>query len=224
MTRRNRRNLLRDDHGIAAVEFALIFPVALTLMFGMAAVSERIQATHKIERAANTIADLAAAKTTGGDGVGEAAITDSDLSDLFRAAEFLISPLPTNNLKIDVYHIIVMGTSSRTAKYTANVTWKASQNGLGLLSCSPLSAGPEGAPDKIAGEYLANDTGSQRYLIVAHVSYDYSSPFGPGLFNWGQSSTTRIFRSAYAQPRNLFGLGAIQNKASTAKICTFAME
>lgn len=36
----------RDDRGMAAVEFALIFPVMLSLMFGMASVTEQLQVTR----------------------------------------------------------------------------------------------------------------------------------------------------------------------------------
>jgi Flp pilus assembly protein TadG len=222
---------LRDDRGIAAVEFALIFPLMLSFMFGMAAVTEQVQAVHKVELVANTLADLAASKTTGGDGLGQAAITDADLSDIFKAAEFLISPLPKDKLKLDIYQIAISGTTSRTSPYQANVVWWANQNGAALLACADnLKAGTDGNPDEISGLLLAipqNSTvaaGRRRYLILTHVSYDYTPPFGLGQFRWSSPSTTRIFRAAYAQVRNLWGLGLIQDKASSATTCNYAVN
>jgi Flp pilus assembly protein TadG len=223
---RRARERLRDDRGVAAVEFALIFPVMLTLMFGMASLTEQMVATQKIESVAHTLADLAAAKTGGGDEIGQPAITDSDVKDLFKAAELLISPLPASKLKIDIYQVGIFGTTSRTTMYRALVMWKANQNGTNLLSCGvSLTAGDDGDTNKISGDYLANEAGKQRGLILAHVKYDYSSPFGLGPFNWGRSSTISIFRAGYASPRNLFGgNGFIQDKASNVETCNYALE
>ena len=215
----------RDDRGMAAVEFALIFPVMLSLMFGMASVTEQLQAVHKIELVANTLADLAAAKTTGGDGLGQAAITDDDLSDIFKAAEFLISPLPKDKLKIDIYQIMISGTMSRKNRYQANAIWRASQNGAALLACGAnLKAGTDGNANEISGSLFGTDLGRERFLIVAHVSYDYTPPFGLGQFGWNSPTTTKIFRAGYAQVRNLWSLGLIQNKASGATTCQFSVQ
>jgi hypothetical protein len=195
------------------------------LMFGMASVTEQLQAVHKIELAANTLADLAASKTTGGDGLGQAAITDADLTDIFKAAEFLIDPLPKDKLKIDIYQVGITGTMSRTNPYQANAIWRAGQNGAALLSCGAnLKAGTDGNANEISGSFLGNDPDKDRYFIVAHVSYDYTPPFGLGQFRWNSPTTTKIFRAGYAQVRNLWGLGLIQNKASGAEICSFGVN
>lgn len=222
---------LRNDRGTAAVEFALIFPVMLTLMFSMATVTERMLAIRKVENVANTLADLAAAKTKGGDVPGQAAITDADVTELFKAAEFLISPMPVANLHIDVYEV----GSQKTFTYTnygdsiaitpgprkAKVAWKASQQGLNYLQCNvELGFGADGAANTLPSE-LANDFSEwNKYVIVVHVSYDYTSMYGTGLFNWTKKSTSAIFRTAYARPRNVFSPAHIQDKASNATSCS----
>lgn len=221
---------LKDERGIAAVEFALILPFLLTLMFGMAALTERMQETHRIELVADTIADLAAQKSSGGDAIGQAAITDADVAELFKAAEFLISPLPAANLHIDIYELRLSLTSKVVSNggivmlsysYAPYVVWRANQNGLNYLQCSTLlSAGSDG-PNSLASEYVNMatwDLSKARYIIVTHVRYDYTSPFGYGLFSWGTSATSTSFRAGHAQNRNTYSPAHIQNKTTGAAV------
>ncbi len=222
---------LGDDRGTAAVEFALVFPFMLTLMFGMATLTERMLATRKVELAANALADLAAAKTRGGDIPGQAAITDADVTELFNAAAFLLSPLPVANLHIDVYEVASQQTYTTTRSGDMYITtpgprvvrlaWKASQNGLNYLQCDvDLSFGADGAANTLPTEFKSEFSSYNTYMLVAHVSYDYTSSYGIGPFNWAKGSTSTIFRTGYARPRNVFNPAHIQDKASNATSCT----
>jgi Flp pilus assembly protein TadG len=223
--------ILGDDRGVAAVEFAMILPVMLTIMFGMAAVTESTLVVHKVERVANSVANIVAAKVTGGTNSGQGGLTDVDVTDAFKAAEFLLSPLPAANLHIDIYEIQLSCTgmtgsgSSGNASflYQAKVVWKAAQNGLNNLQCGvALAAGYDG-PNALPGEYLTTPGGSSeaawqgekdRYIIVTHVRYDYTPPFGIGPFKWVSPQSSQIFRAGHSQNRSVFVPEHIQNKTT----------
>ncbi|GLI93748.1 hypothetical protein [Methylocystis echinoides] len=224
--------ILGDDRGIAAVEFALILPIMLLLMFGMSAVVETVLTVHKIERAANSVANVVASKVTGGATSGQGGLTDLDVSEAFKAAEFLLSPLPAADLHMDIYEIQLAytgktgsgATANANYNYQAKVVWKASQNGLNQLQCGvPLTAGSDG-PNTLPGEYLRTVGGTSeaawqgqkdRYIIVTHVRYDYTSSFGSGPF-LTRPRSWQFFRAGHSQNRSVAIPEHIQNKTSGA--------
>jgi Flp pilus assembly protein TadG len=228
-------SLLSDNRGMAAVEFALVLPVMLTIMFGMATLTEQLLAVHKIELAANSVADIVSTIDKGSSNFGQGAITSSDIDDAFKAARFLTSPLPVANLHVDIYEIELSyanmsgSGATRAANYQAKVVWKASDNGTQELSCgSQLSAGDDG-PNSLPAVYLqtpSNTAGGVeankgRYIIVTHVQYEWTSPFGIGLFNWARTRSSTIFRAGHAQNRNMFIPEHILNQSGgRATTCT----
>ena len=57
--------LTRDDRGVAAVEFALILPLMLTLYLGCAELSQGLIATRKSTNVAIALSDLVAEQAAG---------------------------------------------------------------------------------------------------------------------------------------------------------------
>ncbi len=56
----NRKNINGNERGVAAVEFALLAPVLLAILFGSVEVSQAVTIDRKVTQAASTIADLVA--------------------------------------------------------------------------------------------------------------------------------------------------------------------
>jgi len=142
-----RRMFRRDERGMTAVEFALIFPIMLALYWGAVDISQVLTADRKVTSMANTTADLIAQAET----VDAAALTD-----IYAAATEIMNPLPTTDLSIVVTSITVDDQGD------PEVDWSDAHNGSVRTTPSGL--------DIPAGMIV--DGGS---IIVAEVSYLYDS-------------------------------------------------
>jgi Flp pilus assembly protein TadG len=76
--------LAKDKRGVAAVEFALILPLMITLLFGLIEVNETLIAHRRVQSAAAAAADVVARDTR---------VTNAEINDLFNATGALIFPL-----------------------------------------------------------------------------------------------------------------------------------
>ena len=54
------RNLRQDTRGVAAIEFALLLPMLITLLIGCLEVTFKIWSTQKAEKLAVTLSDVIA--------------------------------------------------------------------------------------------------------------------------------------------------------------------
>jgi Flp pilus assembly protein TadG len=81
--RRARRRLLACDSGVIAIEFALLVPVLLTLFLGGIDTAWLVIAHYKLERAADSLADLTARTQQ---------LHASDVQDIFAAAAMVAKP------------------------------------------------------------------------------------------------------------------------------------
>jgi Flp pilus assembly protein TadG len=82
------RGFLAGGSGIAAVEFALMVPLLLTLWLGMAELSQLMMASAKTRLAAQSVADLVGRYTSNG------YADPSGFADLEGAAATILAPLP----------------------------------------------------------------------------------------------------------------------------------
>jgi Flp pilus assembly protein TadG len=81
--------------GVAAVEFAFIFPIMLIAYFGMVDVTDLLSAKRRVTLASSTVADL----VTQAPGF----ITDSDLNGFYQAIQPIMDPFPTATVGAQVY-------------------------------------------------------------------------------------------------------------------------
>lgn len=106
--RRVVRRLSRDRQAVSAVEFALIFPLMLTIYLGGSEVGNGLSISREVSHVASTLGDL----------VGQcSSISDSDMNNILAAAVYVIAPYATTNLKIRLSGI------STDANSNATVTW-----------------------------------------------------------------------------------------------------
>jgi hypothetical protein len=197
---RHMGRFLRDSRGMAAVEFAMILPAMMALYFGIVEVSQAMRASQKVEQIARMLADMTARKLPDAGGSPPAVITNSDLVDLFKAAEILIWPLPKDKLRLEIDELEA-GDGNRNP-HPPRVMWWVTNNaetreivrGLSVTtepigrSCDDsgrlYSTESDGnlnefktIPDSLA--YTQNLHG---YLVSARVQYDYGEAVLPKMF------------------------------------------
>lgn len=83
-----------NSRGVAAIEFALVFPVLLILFFVMVNLSQHITMNRRLAVTANLVTDLVTRNRT---------VQPSDLIDYFEAARLALRPAGTGSLAIDIY-------------------------------------------------------------------------------------------------------------------------
>lgn len=168
------RNFRRNKSGLAAVEFALIAPVMVTLLLGTIELCNALSCHQKVTMLASTGADLVAQATT---------ISSSDMNDVFAAVNAIIYPFASSNAKVVITSIVSDGNGEGT------VAWSKAQNTTALTVGNAMTI-PTGLMPK---DQCAKDACG---VILAQVTYDYTSPFGK--FFVGTVPMTDTF---YARPR-----------------------
>src|ERR1700753_39497 len=83
--------LVRDRSGIAAVEFAMILPVMLVLLFGTVEFSSGVEVDRKVNLIAHTLSDLTSQSPTTG-------ISDTELGFFFSAGATILLPYSSSPL------------------------------------------------------------------------------------------------------------------------------
>lgn len=137
----------RDERGVSAIEFAMLFPLMVTMYFGSIDISQVLTADRKTTALASTMADLVAQADV---------LNRADLDDIYAAAAEIISPFSATDLSIVVTSVEVDGAGDPV------VGWSDAYHGSPRSSMGGLTI-PNG---------MIADGGS---VIVAEVSYLYDS-------------------------------------------------
>src|SRR5690606_33022024 len=98
-----------DLHGLAAVEFAMVLPLMLTLYLGGVEVSQAVSVDRKVALTARAVADLVAQGKS---------ISDSDMANIMNAAKAVAAPYPASNLKVVVSSIKIDGDKKATIQWS----------------------------------------------------------------------------------------------------------
>jgi Flp pilus assembly protein TadG len=146
--------LIRDNDGIAAVEFAMILPVMLVLLFGTVEFSSGIEIDRKVNLMAHTMSDLTSQSPATG-------VLAAELSTFFTVGTEMMypySPTPLNAVISELY------VDPNTGN--AYVQWsKPFQGGAALATGSQVT---------IPASLAVKGT----YLIYSQVSYLYKPAVG----------------------------------------------
>lgn len=167
--------LIRDQRGAAAVEFAIIAPVMITMYLGLAELVQGLIAGQKMTHAAAVVGDLVTQNSQ---------ISQAQLDDNFTIVKAILAPYPTNTLAMRVTAVQV-GTD-----LVPRVTW-SKVNGTGYTAYA-TNATISGLPAvyKVSGQMT----------IMSEVKYSYSSPLAKVLPNG-----VNMKRTWYLRPRNAGG-------------------
>ncbi|AOO80080.1 TadE/TadG family type IV pilus assembly protein [Bosea vaviloviae] len=144
------RRFARSRRGVAAIEFAFVLPVMLTVYFGIVEVAQGVMIDRKVTDLNRALADLTAQGTS---------ISDAEMSNIFDAAQTVMAPFTSVAPKMAIVSVVI--DSSGVAK----VCWSAQRN-----TTVPKRGDTVALPDNLK---IASTS-----LIMATASYSFTPPVG----------------------------------------------
>ncbi len=150
--------LKRDNKGVAALEFALIAPIMVTLYMGSVELHHALSADRRVTDLAGATADL----------VAQSADISGQMENIFDAASTYLKPYGVDNLHITVSSICHAGDN------TGRIDWSSNYVNGGVKSYAHMEIVPLPLDDDDNPVLTIKGTS----LILAEVSYQYTSPLG----------------------------------------------
>jgi Flp pilus assembly protein TadG len=144
------RAFARDDTAAAAVEFAMLTPFLVLLLFGGIDITEAVTARRKAEQTASTLSDLVAQMKC---------VDNTYMNNTFELGAAIMVPLDASKLKSTISSVMVDGAG------TAKVSWSVAKNTSGRATGSSFNLP--------AGLKTPNTS-----LVVAEATYDYKPVVG----------------------------------------------
>lgn len=171
-------SMRRNESGIAAIEFAMIVPLLVMMLFGIIDVANYFAVDRKVSQISQMVSDLTSRYT---------AVQESDVTNFFTIAGAMLTPYDKTQLKTTI-HQVYLDPNSKTAK----VVWS---RGSAPLSKNAVYSVPAGLIGKDSqGNWLAN-----QYLIVGDVNYKYVPTIGWVLAKAGVTAS----EIAFTKPRQM---------------------
>jgi len=169
----------KNKDGAAAVEFAMLLPIMITLFFGTVETSLALLCRADVSIMAATAADL----------ISQASTTSStDISNVYAAAGTVLYPYysggATGKPTIRLTSVVYDGSAGNPST-TGKVAWTCTQSGSGTLTPASRSAG--GAVTFSQGLMTASSS-----VIMAEIAYSYASP------------TTKVITGAINMTNNFY--------------------
>jgi Flp pilus assembly protein TadG len=162
--RRSARTLRRDASGVAAVEFAMIFPIMLVAFFGTVEICAAVAIDRKVTLTARTISDLTSQQQLN--------VASSDLTGIFTYGIYILAPYPTSPLKEQVSEIYVDSNGKATIQWSQGATING--NTVTLVTSS------RNYNDDVTSVVPTALLVKQTYLIFSEISYQYLPIGGVG--------------------------------------------
>ncbi|MEF0941693.1 TadE/TadG family type IV pilus assembly protein [Rhizobium sp. BR 362] len=144
------RCLIHDRSAASGVEFALVLPILVVLLFGAVDLGHALTVSRKMDEIASTTGDMISQQGTW---------TKTDVAKLLSGASFILQPYDTTGLTITV------SVNDISSAGSATVNWSAA------LNTSALSSGTASTitiPSEI------QETGVQ--VILTRVQYTLTTP------------------------------------------------
>lgn len=148
------RRFLGAERGVAAIEFAFILPLMLTMYIGGLTVSQAIAVDRKVTLLSRTLGDLTAQFNV---------ISDADIANIFDAATTIMTPYPSGGAKMVVTSV---WTDDKGA---TKVDWSVSRNATAMTGGTVVSL-PAGLAAKNSS------------IVMARVDYTYKPPLVNDVF------------------------------------------
>ncbi len=187
------RGLLRlssDRRGVSALEFALIAPVLVVMLFGMDELSSAIMAQRRVGHAASETGDLVSQYQT---------ITPANASDADDAAGWVIAPFPSTSTgggpttllyQQRITSIMVDSTTSHTPR----VNWSCAPSGQSGLTAYAAGTAMTSLPKDANGNYILLSTTAGDSVVMSEATYAYTSPLQYIIKNAINFSNTFYFK------------------------------
>ena len=170
----------KSNNGAAAVEFALLLPVMITMFFGVVETTMALLCRADVSVMASTAGDLISQ---------EKAATNTDLANIYSAAGTILYPYynpsvtgsakPTIRITSVIYDTVSKSTTA------GKVDWTCTQTGSGTLAPTSRTVGST----VTLPQALMTTNGS---VVIAEVAYSYASP------------TTKVITGAINMTNNFY--------------------
>ena len=176
-------SLVRHKKGLAAIEFAMVLPVMLVMLMGTIELSNLLTADRRTESVAATLADLVARDDS---------ITNSEVTDIFFAAESVMADMDPSSLQMVITSIEASGAN-------AVVGWSRAKNSAPDATGSTVSDLPSGL--LAAGGSVIRVRVTYPYTLMTMGTTNYKqSASGPVMaYDMGGAHTVR--KTFYLRPR-----------------------
>jgi len=183
------RGFRKSRDGAAAVEFALLLPLMISMFFGVVETSLALLCRADVSVMASTAADLISQVN---------AASTTDISNVYAAAGTVLYPYysggSTGKPTIRITSVIYDTTSNSTT--SGKIAWTCAQAGTGTLTPASRAVG-----DTVTlPQALMTTNGS---VIIAEVAYNYASPTTKVIT--GPINMTNNF---YTKPRRIAQIAA----------------
>ncbi len=196
--RRGARALLTDAKGVAAVELALILPVALMLMSLVVFGGQAYSVQRRVTLSATTVANIFAQANN----TNASIITAAELNQILAYPNLILYPYDPSRVQVVVSQLLVT-TSNGTATGTVCGSWP-NANGTARTIGSQVSLDPSIASafsgtgannNAVCGSIPANSVPTN-YVVLGEVSYPFQAT---GI--WFSAGTLTLHDSIIMIPR-----------------------
>lgn len=138
--------LVRDERGLALIEFAFVLPILVLLFIGGFQLMDAISAYRKVGSTVRTLADLTSQNTT---------ITASQADDILNASRQVMAPYSPASAVLRITQVQVQANGSGT------VNWSRALNGTALAKNATVTL-----PTRL------QTAGS--YYVFSEINYTYT--------------------------------------------------
>jgi Flp pilus assembly protein TadG len=179
---RRSRAFLSDAKGLAAIELALILPIALMLMSLVVFGGQAYSVQRKVTLAATTVANIFAQANN----VNTSTITAAELNQILSYPNLVLYPYDASNVQVVVSQLLVT-TSNGTATGTVCGSWP-NANGTARTTGQQISIDPSIASafsgsgannNPIPCGSIPANTVPTNYVVLGEVSYPFQ---GTGIY------------------------------------------
>lgn len=170
---------IKDKRGVAAVEFAFIVPLMLTLLFGMIDVASGVAIDRKVTLTARTLSDLVSQGTK---------VTATDISNFFKMGSAIMTPYAVTPATMAQK----VSAISIDASKKATVVWSYS----GSVSGNSVTVTAGYAPSTVVTTIPANLLIANTQLIWSEVTYTFTPITGYLI-----KSNMTMSEDTYTRPR-----------------------
>jgi Flp pilus assembly protein TadG len=177
-----RLRALRDDRrGVSAVEFALIAPVMIGMLFGSADLSLALMADRKVTLAVSTVSDLVAQDDE---------VNCAELDRIYAAATAILAPFSTTPATLRV-------TMVNDNSGTPRAVWSDTAEFGAVGTCNPTPNAVVNASLTTHDARLRQLVTSTNGVIMGEISYAYPS----NLTNMIGSGSITMSETFFLRPR-----------------------